>query len=126
MFGAVIGSVMAAASFAIVGYVVYSYMTAPAVTTVSAFKPGDPAITRPSTIMDKLAYSTKRSASLFVSLIGSTSVMMVNGLLSMTDLFNAPEAKAWVTLHFTPEVASTVFLAFIALATYARVRNAMS
>lgn len=109
----------------IAGYIGYCYITAPAIMTTNAFKPEDPPITRPSTVMDKLAYSTKRSASLFVHLATVSGVMLVNGMLSMADWFGSPEMRQVVTQYFPPEVASVMILGLVGIGVWARVRNAM-
>lgn len=124
MLGHIINFAMVGAAVAVIGWVVYCYLTAPKVMTVAAFKPEDPPITRPATTMDKLAYSTKRSAALFTALMGGAGTFLINGVLNIADVFNAPEMKEWVMLHFTPEIASTIFVGFLMLISYARVRNA--
>lgn len=121
-----LGFIAIAIATGIFGYVAYSYLTAPAVMTTSALKPEDPPVTRQATVVDKLSYATKRSATLLVQLVGAAGVMLMNGVLSMADFFGSPEVHDWVqNLHLSPEIVSTIFMAFVGITVWARVRNAI-
>lgn len=120
MFGLLLLAAVAAAA----GYVAYCYINAPAVITVSSLDPNNP-VTRPSTTMDKLAYSTKKSATLFVAGAQAAVVMLGNAVVSMADFFQAPEVRMWITEHFSVEVGSTLAIVCLGLVCWARARNAM-
>lgn len=123
--GALVTFVMIAGCLGIVGYVTYCYLTAPLTMTVNTLDPKSPSITRPSTIMDKLAYATKKSASLFWQLATGFTLMLGNAIFNMSDFFGAPEVRMWVTEHLSIEAASTVLCVFVGINVWARVRNAM-
>lgn len=125
MLGGLVTIASALGCLGIACYVAYCYLTAPVVTTTNSLDPKDPAITRPSTTMDRLAFATKKSASLFKELATGFTLMLTHAVLNMSDFFGAPELRAWVTDHFSVEVGSTIIVGLIFLGVWARVRNAM-
>lgn len=110
-------------SMAMAGYVAYCYLTAPATITVNTLKPEDPPITRPATIMDKLAYATKRSATLFLQLATAFVLMVYNGLMNLAEFFNSPELQEFVKAFWSPKVATAVIAGLVLLNVLARMRN---
>lgn len=122
-FGMVFNLVLGGGFVAIVGYIAASYLTAPRTMTVNSLKPEDPPITRPSTVMDKLAYSTKRSATLFMQLATGAFLLGTKAIMDMADFIGAPEVREWVTQHTSPEVGGIAVLIILGLTTWARVRN---
>lgn len=108
----------------IVGYITYSFLTAPSmVVAKSSLDPKDVPEMRPATFMDRLSYSTKKSSTLFVQLATGGFLLVGNGIMNMADLFNAPELRDWIKLNLTPEVASGVIVLLIALNIWARLRK---
>lgn len=125
MFGMLINFVLAGIVLGAIGYTVASYLTAPKTMMVNTLKPEDQPITRASTVMDKLSYATKKSAVLFVNLSLTMSVALGKLIMDFSDFIGAPEVRAWVTDHTTPEIGAVVILAILAATTWARVRNAV-
>lgn len=92
----------------IVGYTAYCYLTI-----------HDTSLT----VMQKLASSTRQSATLFLhlSIVGLT--LLGNGVLVLSDWLTGGEMRTWVLANFTPELATGAFLAISLLTTIARLRN---
>lgn len=125
MFGMFVNIAIAGFVFGAIGYVTYCYLTAPRTMLVNSLHPEDPAISRPSTVMDKLAYSTKKSATLFVNLATAVFLGFSTIVMQFSDFIGAPEVRTYVTEHTSPEVGAVAVLVILALSTWARVRNAM-
>lgn len=75
------------------------------------------------TVMQKLASSTRRSATLFLhlSIVGFT--FLGNGVLVLSDWLTGGEVRTWVTANMSPEVSSGVFLVISLLTVVARLRS---
>lgn len=100
--------VMLVIPFGFVAYTAYSYLTVP-----------NPEMN----IAQKLAYSTKRSMTLFVQFAAMASLALANGVLDMSDFFGAPELKSYVTQNLSPGMASSVMLGLMFVTCWARMRS---
>ena len=124
MFFSILTILMLALAVGFLGYVAYCYVTAPAmVLAKSTLNPNDTPEYRPARFMDRLAYATKKSSTLFVQYAAGAFVMLSNGIINMADLFGSTEARDFVTKNFTPEVASGLILALVAITIWARFRK---
>lgn len=139
-------------SLGIVGYIAYCFFTAPKSVTVtelkgvdntevvgSASKSGGAAVVssgavpvdvevgattyRETTLMERLASATKKSATLFVQLATAGFLMLGNGVLLMADAFNAPEVRDFIKQTFTPEVTTGLIAFIVVITTISRVRS---
>ena len=155
MFSIILSVVLLSVSVAIICYIAYCYFTSPATVTtapvvVEGQKVGevvdgtmtspvpDSAVhgtevvtvgaptARPATFLERLTYATKKSATLFVQLATAFFLMIGNGMLLMTDFFNAPEVRDFITKTLTPEVASGVIVFLVLLTTISRIRTMFS
>lgn len=125
MLGIVLNLALAGIVLGAIGYTAASYLKAPKTMMVNTLKPEDQPITRASTVMDKLSYATKKSAVLFVNLSLTMSMALGKLIMDFSDFIGAPEVRAWVTDHTTPEIGAAVILGILAVTTWARVRNAV-
>jgi hypothetical protein len=74
-------------------------------------------------MMDKLAYSTKKSATLFVNLATGAFLSISTVIFNMADFIGAPEVRTFVTEHSSPQIGAIVILVIIFLTTWARIRT---
>lgn len=79
--------------------------------------------TTSGTTVQRLSAAFKNSATLLVQAAAAVTVAGSNGILMLTDFFNAPQVRDYVTHHFSPDVASAIFVGFLGLTTLARMRS---
>ena len=124
MFNIILSTILFTAAAGAIGYVAYSYWTAPAtVVAKSSLDPSDTPETRPATWWDRLIYSTKQSSTLFVQLMTTVGIALVNGIGFLAELAGMPEARVVVEQNLSPQAASWGLLILVAVSTWARFRK---
>lgn len=124
MFSVIFSVILFTLAVVIVGYVGYCYWTSPdTVLAKASLNPDDMPEMRPATRWDRLIYSTKKSSALFIQLMTTVGVLVVNGIGFLAELAGFPEARMVVEQNLSPQVASWLLLALVALTTWGRFRK---
>lgn len=150
MLQLILALILLGGAFAIVGYVVYCFFTAPKTVVVTPLKGVDDAVVtgaasssggaevvstvvepikvgtpvvRNTTFMERLSWATKKSATLLVQLGITAFGLLGNGILLLGDFLVGPDFRAWVSSAFTPEVATGLVAFMVLITTLSRART---
>lgn len=124
MFSVIFSVILFTLAAVIIGYVGYCFWTSPdTVLAQSSLDPTDTPEMRPATWWDRLVYSTKKSSALFIQLMTTVGVLVVNGIGFLGELAGFPEARMVVEQNLSPQVASWVVLGLVMLTVWGRFRK---